>query len=144
MRTCIKPVWNILIVNCINDRCIWNTGVTWQGVCYKLPEDDTSVETCRSVIICEIIVCIRWSGYIPNKNTGYKLASYSTGTDLGQTLTFWTRNYFFFLVLAHPVYKMRIIQETNMIELWNKLHFEEEKNGDYTPCLKYSVTIFVE
>ena len=42
------------------------------------------------------------------------------------TLTFWTRNYFF-LVLAHPVYKMRIIQGPNTIELWNKLHFEEEK-----------------
>ena len=33
----------------------------------------------------------------------------------------------FFLVLAHPVYKMRIIQEPNTIELWNNLHFEEEK-----------------
>jgi len=40
-------------------------------------------------------------------------------------LTFWTRNYF--LVLAHAVHKMRIIQEPNTIELWNKLHFEEEK-----------------
>ena len=50
----------------------------------------------------------------------------------------------FFLILAHPVYKMWIIQEPNMVELWNKLHFEEEKNGDFTPCLKYSVPIFVE
>jgi len=33
----------------------------------------------------------------------------------------------FFLILAHSVYKMWIIQETNMLELWNKLHFEEEK-----------------
>jgi hypothetical protein len=33
----------------------------------------------------------------------------------------------FFLILAHFVYKMWIIQETNMLELWNKLHFEEEK-----------------
>ena len=40
-------------------------------------------------------------------------------------LTFWRRN--FFLILAHPVYKMWIIQETNTLELWNKLHFEEEK-----------------
>jgi len=31
-----------------------------------------------------------------------------------------------------------------MLELWNKLHFEEEKNGEYIPCLKYSVPIFVE
>ena len=33
----------------------------------------------------------------------------------------------FFLILAHPVYKIWIIQETNTLELWNKLHFEEEK-----------------
>ena len=41
-------------------------------------------------------------------------------------LTFWRRNYFF-LILAHSVYKMWIIQEPNMLELWNKLHFEEKK-----------------
>jgi len=39
------------------------------------------------------------------------------------------------LILAHPVYKMWIIQETNMSELWNKLHFEEEKHVEYIPCL---------
>ena len=32
-----------------------------------------------------------------------------------------------FLILAHPVYKMWIIQEPNTLELWNKLHFEKEK-----------------
>ena len=43
MRTCIKHVWNMLIVNCITDSCVWNTGVTWQVIDYKLPEDDTIV-----------------------------------------------------------------------------------------------------
>jgi len=33
----------------------------------------------------------------------------------------------FFLILAHPVYKVLIIQEPNTLELLNKLHFEEEK-----------------
>jgi len=33
----------------------------------------------------------------------------------------------FFLILAHPVYKMWIIQEQNTLELWNKLHSEEKK-----------------
>ena len=42
-------------------------------------------------------------------------------------LTLWRRNYYFFLILAHPVYKMWIIQEPNKLALWNKLHFEEEK-----------------
>ena len=49
-----------------------------------------------------------------------------------------------FLILAHRVYKMRIIQEPNKLALWNKLHFEEKKNGEYRACLKYSVPIFVE
>ena len=33
----------------------------------------------------------------------------------------------FFLILAHTVYKMWIIQEPNKLELWNKLHFKEKK-----------------
>ena len=44
----------------------------------------------------------------------------------------------------HPVYKMWIIREPNKLALWNKLHLEEEKNGEYRACLKYSVPIFVE
>jgi hypothetical protein len=32
-----------------------------------------------------------------------------------------------FLILAHPVYKMWIIQEPNTLELWNKPNYEEEK-----------------
>ena len=45
-------------------------------------------------------------------------------------LTFWRRNYFF-LILAHPVYKMWIIREPNKFELWNELHFEEKKRRVY-------------
>ena len=33
----------------------------------------------------------------------------------------------FFLILAHPVYKMWIIKKPNKLALWNKLHFEEKK-----------------
>ena len=33
----------------------------------------------------------------------------------------------FFLILAHSVYRMRITQEPNKLELWNKLHFKEKK-----------------
>ena len=32
-----------------------------------------------------------------------------------------------FLMLAHSVNKMWIKQEPNTLELWNKLHFEEEE-----------------
>ena len=58
-------------------------------------------------------------------------------------LTLRRRNYFF-LILPHPVYRMWIIQEPNKLALWNKLHFEEKKNGEHKACLKYPVPIFVE
>ena len=38
----------------------------------------------------------------------------------------------FFLILAHPMYKMWIIQVPNTLELWNKQHFEEKKWRVYT------------
>ena len=44
------------------------------------------------------------------------------------TLKFWCRNYF--LILAHTVYKMWIIEEPNKLELWDKLHFKEKKKTD--------------
>jgi len=37
-----------------------------------------------------------------------------------------------FLILAHSIYKMWIIQEPNKLELWNKLHFKEKKRRVYT------------
>ena len=33
----------------------------------------------------------------------------------------------FFQILAHPVFKMWVIQKPNKIALWNKRHFEEKK-----------------
>jgi len=39
----IKPVWNSWTVNCITDSCIWNTGVTGQGVDCRLSEGDRIV-----------------------------------------------------------------------------------------------------
>ena len=47
----------------------------------------------------------------------------------------------FFLILAHPVYKMWIIQETNTLELWNKLHFEGKKRRVYTMFKIFSTYI---
>jgi hypothetical protein len=41
--TDIKPMWNFLTVNFITNSCFWNTCVTWQGIVYKLSEDDTIV-----------------------------------------------------------------------------------------------------
>ena len=40
---------------------------------------------------------------------------------------------FFFQILAHPVFKMWVIQKPNKVALWNKWHFEEKK------CRLYSM-----
>jgi len=49
----------------------------------------------------------------------------------------------FFLILAHPVYKMWIVQEPNTLELWNKLHFEEGKKlRIYTMFEMFSTYIY--
>jgi len=37
----LEPSGPVLFVNCITNSCIWNTCVTWQGIDYKLLEDDT-------------------------------------------------------------------------------------------------------
>ena len=34
---------------------------------------------------------------------------------------------FFFQILAHPVFKMWVIQKPNKVAIWNKRHFEEKK-----------------
>jgi hypothetical protein len=50
-------MWNILILNCITNNCIWHTCITWQGTKLWAPWGwHSSVETCRSVIICQLIV----------------------------------------------------------------------------------------
>ena len=41
-------------------------------------------------------------------------------------LAFW-RRIFFFQILAHPVFKMWVIQKPNKVALWKKRHFEEKK-----------------
>ena len=48
-------------------------------------------------------------------------------------LTIWRRIFFFFLILAHTVYKMWITQEPKKVALLNKWHFEEKK----TECVQH-------
>ena len=114
-----------------------------KNIIWKLPQKDGCI-------------CFRWGGSTENKNY-YKWWNSRTSSVISlilgcsiscqfyndvefklanflQLIVAIKRNIFnlldselFFLVLAHPVYKRRIIQEPNTIELWNKLHFEDEK-----------------
>ena len=60
-------IYNIWIVNYITNSCIWNTCVNWQSIVQAPWLWHDSVETCRSVIICEITVCISWFSVQINK-----------------------------------------------------------------------------
>ena len=84
------------------------------------------------IIITIIIIGITISavnfGSVSSPLCVWKMERVRSQTQLCQ-LTLWRRNYFS-LSLAHPVYKMWIILEPNKLALWNKLHFEEKKNGE--------------
>ena len=55
------------------------------------------------------------------------------------SLTFWRR--IFFLILAHSVFKMWVMQKPNKVALWNKRHFEEEKWRLYSMFKIFSTDI---
>jgi hypothetical protein len=54
-----------------------------------------------------------------------------------------TKLKFYIYILAHPVYKMWIIQEPKKIAFWNKRQ-KKKKKRECAACLKYSVHIVVE
>jgi hypothetical protein len=49
----------------------------------------------------------------------------------------------FVLILAHPVYKVNNTG-TKYVRIMKQTALKKKKNGEYIPCLKYSVPIFVE
>ena len=55
----------------------------------------------------------------------YPEAKYNLCLILNSMLTFWRQ--IFLQILAHPVFKMWVIQKPNKVALWNKQHFEEKK-----------------
>ena len=56
-------------------------------------------------------------------------------------LTFWHRNYFF--NFSTPCIKNVNKTGTKYVRIMKETAFWREKNGEYIPCLKYSVTKFV-
>ena len=94
--------WNCHYSECIIDWCVW-----WR---HAIPA--TFMYSSGDLLLFEFrFIIIGFAAYYCS----------------WKCLTLWRRNYFFFLILAHPVYKMSVIQEPNKLALWNKLHFEEKK-----------------
>ena len=50
----------------------------------------------------------------------------------------------FFLILAHPVYKIVNNRGIKYVRIMKQTAFWRGKKGEYIPRLKYSVPIFVE
>jgi len=115
----------------------------------QLKQQQVKISTNNATAIISTVHCsmdFRWITFLGEHTTAFSwlVKSYVSATDFlyssephifyYQTvqgnaaivwLTSWRRNYF--LILAHPVYKMWKIQEPKALDLWNKLHFEEEK-----------------
>ena len=83
--------------------------------------------------MCAVILLLLHKCYFLHQAQWYVYVTFEIESTTSKhprcVLTFWRRIYF--LILAHPVYKMWIIQKPNTLELWNKLHFEEKKRRVY-------------
>ena len=89
----------------------------WQSWIYAFPDINTGELVVRYWNTKQAL-----SGLQPRK-----IFSYLPPVKNALGLTLWCR--IFFLILAHPAYKMWITQEPKKVALWNKQHFEERKNG---------------
>jgi len=135
MRTCIKPVWNILIVNCITNSCFWNTCVTWQGIGYELPEDDrimskhvgvSLVQNCSRVLndVCFLLgnsPASELHRALPRrKHTACRsVITCETTAHLLVTYLYNCAKYFWAILEAAPIYRMWRI-------FWDHFHGEME------------------
>ena len=117
------PMNKNITTRAIYSRCLHNE---------KLPQVyiTLGIQTMRFIFLSHVSMT-----YFPGRNCNCALVKRCLACNMGprnnydqdraSSLTFWGRN--FFLILAHPVYKMWIIQEPNTLQLWNKLYFEEKK-----------------
>ena len=102
-------------INIIFSRVYTNSA--FLGVCAKLRKATTDF------VICVCLSGSQWTDFSWNSLFDYFskicLENSSFINPLAPELLFF--------ILAHSVYKMWIKQEPNTLELWTKLHFEEEK-----------------
>jgi len=68
----------------------------------------------------------------------------SLGTAVAKWLTFWCRNYFFFLNFSTLCILNVNNTGTKYVRIMKQTAFWREKYGEYILCLKYSVPIIVE
>ena len=128
-------------MDCLN-LDTWNTTV-FQNSGHNLPNDTASHQgrpgSAGTPSWERHIYWCQWILYLVTDmdETGHRIFIYVLPFRIVTLLTFWRLNYYyFFLILAHTVYKMWIIQEPNTLELWNELHFEEGKKRRIYTMLK--------
>ena len=118
--------WKSLAINLLLQR---------MPTCYQWWREPLCVCVCVCV---SHVTCWHWyqptEGSEVNNSSSLQLKIYlkkpftstTTGTQREKYLNLLAPE-LFFLILAHSVYKMWIIQEPNKSELWNKVHFKEKK-----------------
>ena len=88
----------------------WNQSLWKWCVAYKQHFLKLYVDCCWNILKCNAVKSCN---------------IYAVQQDTWSVLTFRRRT--FFQILAHPLFKMWVIQKPNKVALWNKWHFEEEK-----------------
>ena len=88
----------------------------------KLTEWDKFSEVLRCLLGPKYVALfhVYWNQMTP------KMEGYKTVTHMMVNFNLLATD-FFFQILAHPVFKMRVIQKPNKVALRNKRHFEEKK-----------------
>ena len=100
------------------------TWVVWHSYLKKL-QDTLHTREFMLFIEWSSVPCFSLINIINIHNLEHKEFTEKIYTLYIFTLTFWRR--IFFLILAHSVFKMWVIQKPNKVALWNKRHFEENK-----------------
>jgi len=127
-----------------------NSRTILTGVCVCVCLQSHSVSTTlgyRSKRILNVCLCICVCMHFPKRQHLYNMYVcmhvYMFNTYVRKSVPLFNllAPELFFLILAHPVYKMWIIQEPNKLELWNELHFEEKKRRVYTVFKIFSTYI---
>ena len=116
-------VWKCSVMKDTMEGKVITTHKTW-ATTFSLSAHINILTQC----LCEevVIIGLLWNTSPPSVTLVWQPTRFSHAITLhNSVLTLWRR--IFFSNLAHPVFKMWVIQKPNKVALWNKRHFEEKE-----------------
>ena len=108
-----------------NIECCFVTGCLYFLI-ISVCSGTTNWNYCICVGATELHKC-DWTLYGEEKSAMNYVYEKKTPAGFLRLVNLLATDFFFFRILAHPVFKMWVIQEPNKVALWNKRHFEEKE-----------------